>query len=394
MQRPNQDDAPASALDTADLERLIVFRRQRHRHPELSGGEQDTASAVVALLTATDPDEIVTGLGGHGVAVVYRGAHDGPTLLLRAELDALPITELTDVPHRSVNAGVGHHCGHDGHMAILAGVGIALGRRRPARGRVVLLFQPAEENAAGAAAVLADPAFAPLRPDLAFALHNLSSLPLGQVVLDEGLVNCASRGLRVILDGETTHASAPQNGVSPAAAVATLLDTLPALGRGGDLDEQYRLVTVTHAVLGEEALGVAPGHAEVWATLRTMTDDGMQALRADAERLARAAADRDGLTVAFDEHDVFHHCENHPDAVAVLRRAFDQEGIAHTTGVRERGSEDFGLFRSVAPSAMFFLGSGRGAESPQLHNPDFDFPDELIDVGTRAFIRAVREMLG
>ncbi|WP_285041303.1 amidohydrolase [Plantibacter sp. LMC-P-059a] len=383
-----------TALDPNDLDRLTVLRRSLHRHPELSGEEDGTAAAITAFLADTAPDDVMTGLGGHGVAVVYRGAEPGPTLLLRAELDALLITEVTEVPHRSVHEGIGHHCGHDGHMAILAGVGVLLGRHRPTRGRVVLLFQPAEENAVGAAAVLADPAFEQVRPDLALALHNLSSLPFGQVVLDEGVVNCASRGLRVILQGEPTHASAPEGGVSPASALARLLTSLPALARGDGIDADYRLVTVAHAVLGEQAFGVAPGHGELWATLRTMTDAGMDALRADVERLALGAADEHGLRVTFEESDVFHHCENHPEAVALLRGALDREGVAHTTGVLERGSEDFGLFRTVAPSAMFFIGSQRKPDSPALHHPDFDFPDELIGTGTRVFARAVRDLLG
>jgi amidohydrolase len=383
-----------TALDPADLDRLTALRRSLHRHPELSGDEDGTAAAIATFLADTAPDAVVTGLGGHGVAVVYRGAEPGPTLLLRAEIAALPITEVTEVPHRSVHEGIGHHCGHDGHMAILAGVGVLLGRQRPTRGRVVLLFQPAEENAVGAAAVLADPAFEQVRPDLALALHNLSSLPFGQVVLDEGVVNCASRGLRVILEGEPTHASAPEGGVSPASALANLLTSLPALARGDGIDADYRLVTVTHAVLGEQAFGVAPGHGEIWATLRTMTDAGMDALRADVERLAVGAADEHGLRVTFEESDVFHHCENHPEAVALLRGALDREGVSHTTGILERGSEDFGLFRTVAPSAMFFIGSQRTPESPALHHPDFDFPDELIGTGTRVFARAVRDLLG
>ncbi|VXB53773.1 amidohydrolase [Plantibacter sp. T3] len=380
-------------LATNDLDRLILLRRQLHRHPELSGSEHRTAAAVAEFLAATRPDEIVTGLGGHGVAVAYSGADTGPTLLLRAELDALPITEVTEVSYRSEHDGVGHQCGHDGHMTVLAGVGLLLGRRRPTRGRVVLLFQPSEENAVGAAAVLADPAFERLHPDLALALHNLTSLPLGQVVLDEGVVNCASRGVRVILDGEPTHASAPEGGVSPATAIARLLTSLPALGRGTEIDSDYRLVTVTHAALGERAFGVAPGHGEIWATLRTMTDDGMDALRADAGHLAVDVAEQEGLRVTVEEADVFHHCENHPAAVTLLRRALDHEGVPHTTGVVERGSEDFGRFRAVAPSAMFFIGSRRSADGPDLHHPDFDFPDQLIDTGTRVFARAVREFL-
>ena len=125
-------------LTNQDVVELVTWRRALHAMPELSGEEAVTAAAVQRFLAATGPDEVVSGLGGHGVAVVYRGAAPGPTVLLRAELDALPIQELASHDHRSTTPGKGHLCGHDGHMASLAAVGRGLGRQRPARGRVVL----------------------------------------------------------------------------------------------------------------------------------------------------------------------------------------------------------------------------------------------------------------
>lgn len=379
-------------LTNSDLVELVDLRHRLHRNPEISGEECETAAAIVASLEPTKPDRVVTGLGGHGVAAIYEGRDPGPTVMVRAELDALPIEELSDAPHRSQVPGKGHLCGHDGHMTILAGLARGLGRARPRRGRAVLLFQPAEETGAGAAAVIADPQFAAIAPDYAFSLHNKPGIPLGHARLSEGPANCASRGLRIVLTGETSHASTPEYGRSPVPAVARLMPALTALGPGGALDAAYALVTVTHAGIGEPAFGIAPGRAEIWVTLRTLTDAQMGALCQKAEALVREAASRDGLAVEMSYHDVFHHCENEAEAVAHLRRAFEEEAMPHGPTEPSRGSEDFGLFGRKAKSAMFILGSGEG--SPHLHNPDFDFPDALIEPGARIFMRTLRNLLG
>ena len=136
------------------------WRRRLHQAPELSGEEAETAREVIRFLGPTRPDRIIAEIGGHGVAAVYEGALAGPTALFRAELDALPIDEASTSDHRSATPGKAHLCGHDGHMATLAALARGLGRERPKRGRAVLLFQPAEENGVGAAAVMADPKFA------------------------------------------------------------------------------------------------------------------------------------------------------------------------------------------------------------------------------------------
>ena len=379
-------------LSDGDLRELTALRRTLHQRPELSGEEVETAHTVACALASSGPDQVITGLGGHGVAAVYDGAAAGPTVMFRAELDGLPIEELGDLPHRSQVRGRAHACGHDGHTATLMALARGLGRERPARGRAVLLFQPAEENGAGAAAVLADARFGELAPDWAFALHNLPGLPLGRVELREGPVNCASRGMRVILTGRTAHASMPEQGTAPTAAVARLLPALTALGPGGPLTDEFTLVTVTHARLGEPAFGIAPGRAEVWATLRTLTDGGMDRLCAAAEVLCAGAARDAGLAIEIGYDDVFLHCENQPEAVAVLRRALDAEGVAHSAGEPMRPSEDFGRFGQQARAAMFFLGAGR--QHPRLHNPDYDFPDELIPLGAAVFMRTLRSLLG
>lgn len=379
-------------LTNQDVIELTAWRRKLHAMPEVSGEEVATAAEVQGFLADTKPDRIVTGLGGTGVAVVYDSGLAGPTVLFRAELDALPIEEIGTPDYRSKIPGKGHMCGHDGHMTMLAALGRQFGREKPKHGRVILMFQPAEETGAGAAAVIADEKFQGLIPDYSFSLHNMPGLPLGRVWLKQGIVNCASRGLKVVLTGRTAHASMPETGISPVPAVAALMPALTALSEGSIETGDMVLATVTHASVGEPAFGIAPGRAEVWVTLRTMTDGQMEALMARAETLVREIAAADGLEYAMDYHDIFGQCENDAQATEMLRTAMEAEGVPHDAGETMRGSEDFGRFATVSKSAMFFLGAGENM--PNLHNPNYDFPDDLIPIGTKIFMRVARDILG
>ncbi|WP_054007954.1 amidohydrolase [Cypionkella psychrotolerans] len=381
-------------LTAADLGALTTFRRELHRFPEVSREESATAARIVQALAVLQPDQVVTDLGGYGVAAVFNGSADGPTVLFRAELDALPIEELSVAAHRSTIPGKGHLCGHDGHMTLLMGLGRLIARQRPARGRVVLMFQPAEEDGSGAAAVVADPRFAVLRPDWAFSIHNMPGLPFGYSALKAGAVNCASQGLKITLTGKTAHASLPETGLSPALALARLIPAISALGRGGPLGPEYRLVTITHARLGEAAFGIAPGEAEVWATLRTMEDGQMAALRGAAMDLARAEATAQGLGIRFSHHDDFAASVNDVQATGHLARALEALAMPYDMGdLPMRASEDFGRFgQGGTRSAMLFLGVGE--DHPALHNPDYDFPDALTPLGVQIFDRVLRNLLG
>ena len=156
------------------------------------------------------------------------------------------------------HAGKSHMCGHEGHTAILAAMAPAWAPAA-ARGRVVLMFQPAEETGAGAAGVIADPRYAEIAPDFAFSLHNLPGVPLGHVRLKAGVVNCASRGIRIRLTGKTAHSSMPETGTSPMAAISELMPALVALGNGTFDDDDFAMVTVTHCAMGEAVFGIAPG---------------------------------------------------------------------------------------------------------------------------------------
>lgn len=381
-------------LRNSDLVELVAFRRELHRFPEVSGQERETAARVVAALRALAPDEIVTGLGGHGVAAVFHGAETGETVLFRAELDALPIPEISQAAHRSTHEGKGHLCGHDGHMTFLLGLARLLARVRPARGRVVLMFQPAEEDGSGARAVVADPQYEALRPDWAFSIHNWPGIAFGQVLLAEGVVNCASQGLRMVFEGKTSHAAQPELGLSPAQALARLMPMLMAMGHGSVQDAVFRLVTLTHARLGEPTFGVAPGQAEIWVTLRTNADASIAALRSRVMALAQSEALLAGLKVSFSHHDDFAASVNNSNAVEHIAHALQVLGISHSdVGLPELASEDFGVFGwGSTKSAMLFLGSGEA--SPALHNPDYDFPDDLIATGVAIFHQITRDLLG
>ena len=380
-------------LTNSDLTELTAFRRKLHQYPEVSGGEVETARRIVAALELLSPTSVITGIGGHGVAAVFDSGTAGPTVLFRAELDALPIEELSDVPWRSQIEGKGHLCGHDGHMTMLLAQGRLIARRPVATGRVVLMFQPAEEDGSGARAVVADAKFAEIAPDWAFAIHIEPGRPFGYVSTRAGLINCASQGLAIRLQGKTAHAATPEDGVSPARAVSELLPGLQALGKGGALDDAFRLVTVTHVYMGEPSFGIAPGDAKIFVTLRTAHDGAMATLVNDARSLAKSAAESAGLQVSFEVCDDFAASINDPDAVELAVAAMDGVGVRHgEDGLPMRASEDFGVFGWDAKAAMLCLGPGE--DYAALHNPDYDFDDDLIPVGAAIFDRIARDLLG
>lgn len=378
-------------LDRNDIHKLTQWRQALHRQPEISGEEAQTAASVVSALQPLGPDQIVTELGGHGVAAVFEGAAPGPTVLFRCELDALPIVDIGEVPHRSEIAGMGHLCGHDGHMAIVLGLAQSVARQRPQRGRAVALFQPAEETGAGARAVIDDPQFAAIRPDYAFALHNMPGIALGTAAVRTGPMACASRGLRIMFSGKTAHAAMPDTGISPAQAIARLIPALIALGSGGPLESGFRLVTVTHARFGEPAFGIAPGEGELWVTLRTVVDADMTALHDAAMALIESEAG--ALKISVTIHDQFSGCDNDAEATGYVIQALKRAGLEVAPDrAPMRASEDFGLFGSVSRAALFLLGAGE--THPALHNPNYDFPDELIPVGVALFDDIRRQLVG
>ncbi len=335
------------------------------------------------------PDELVSSLGGHGVAAVYQGSQAGPCVLVRCELDALPIPETVDLRYASSSDGISHKCGHDGHMAMVAGLAPELGRERPARGKVVLLFQPAEETGEGAALVLHDRKFHDLRPDLAFALHNLPGYPLGRVVLREGVFAVASRGLIVRFLGATAHAAEPEKGRSPALATADAIHLFSALPQTLAPMNASAKATVIHARLGEIAFGTTPGEAEVMATLRSDTAGVMEEMARAAERIVGGLASIHRLRVETEWTEEFPVTANDPEVVRLVKEAAERAGL--DVEVRSHPfpwSEDFGHFTAATKGVLFGLGSGE--EQPPLHHPHYDFPDSLLEVGRGLLLEVIR----
>ncbi|MFH2052836.1 MAG: amidohydrolase [bacterium] len=372
---------------------LADLRRRLHALAEVSGREETTAAFVAEALASLQPDELLTGLGGHGVAAVFSGPGSGPTVMLRAELDALPIPETLDIDHASFSPGVAHKCGHDGHMAILLGTAERLAARPPACGRCVLVFQPAEETGQGAAALLADPRFGALKPDWIFALHNLPGHPEGAILLKEGAFAAGSAGVTIRLTGRTSHAAYPEQGRSPDRAVARLiLDLINLPDRRRD-SGRLALVTIVHTRIGERSFGITPGEAEVLATVRSDDDEVMAELMEGAKLAASAAAADHGLacTVSFSEE--FPVTWNDPAAVRIVARAAGDLGLP-VIEPREspfRWSEDFGHLAALGRGAM--IGLGAGEEHPVLHAPDFDFNDALLPVGVGLLEEIILELM-
>ena len=367
------------------------LRRELHQYPELSGAESETAKRIRRFFDPLRPDAVIEGLGGHGMAFVFSGQAPGPTVLLRCEMDAVPIEETNGFAHRSVAAGTSHKCGHDGHMAILAGVGETLSANRPRQGRAVLLYQPAEETGAGAAAIINDGRFAEIRPHAVFALHNLPGFPLGQIVLRAGTFTCASRGMIVRLHGRTAHAAQPHTGLNPTRAMCRIIAAMGDLPDRVGSDGEILFATVVGARLGEAApFGTAPGSATIFATLRSETEETMERLVSHCEKSVQLAASESGLGWDVDYQDVFVPTVNSSPEIALVRRAAGGAVVNMVPGPFS-WSEDFGRFTAIAPGALFGIGAGEAMAD--LHNPDYDFPDDLIPVGAGLFQNILGEYL-
>ncbi|MGD1843448.1 MAG: amidohydrolase [Thermonemataceae bacterium] len=378
-------------MKTSTLDTLKNFRQTLHQHPELSNQEKQTAEQLVRWLQDFSPSEIITDIGGNGLIALWEGPQEGPTICLRAELDALPIEEENTFSYRSQVPNVSHKCGHDGHMTILLGVAQALHQNPPERGKVLLLFQTAEETGEGAQRMLLDDVFKKLPIDQVFALHNLPGYAKHTIVCRADTFAAASIGMTTTFEGATAHAGEPENGRSPALALAesiTLLQTLPQQL----ITESFALVTVVQALLGEVSFGVAPGYAEVRATLRSYLDEDLDLLLQTAKEQIQAIADRYQLAckITYTEH--FTSTNNHVDSVRLIKQIAKLNGLAYEEKATPfRWSEDFGQFTQRYQGAMFGLGAGIG--TPQLHNADYDFPDDLLASGVAMFDGLIRHLL-
>lgn len=372
---------------------LYDLRRRLHRNAELSGKEEKTSKIILEFLGKYPPDKIISDLGGHGIAAVYKGKSDGPAVLIRCDLDALPIPETINLEYASKSEGVAHKCGHDGHMTIVSGLAQILHENRPAKGSVILLYQPGEEVGKGAQWVLDDKKFAELSPDYVFALHNLPGFERGQIIYREGFFAAASKGMIVELLGETSHAAEPQKGKSPALAVAEIINGFSAVPQFYTALHESAKVTVIHARVGEVAFGTSPGYGNVMATLRAYADDVMNVLAEKCENIVKGIEQSWQLKAKIKWDEIFPSTVNDIGAVQLIVKSAEKLGLkTFKQPVPFPWSEDFGNFTARYQGAMFGLGSGM--DHPALHHPDYDFPDELLAVGTSMFEEIIYEILG
>ncbi len=348
--------------DAAILNGVQALRQALAKAAEISGQEEQTASLVAAFLQAHGI-AVETGIGGHGVLARLG---DGPAMLLRADLDALPGPD-----------GARHRCGHDGHMAMLAG---ALTHWRPGDPAIRALFQPSEEDGTGMLHCLEDPRLADAKITAAYAIHNIPGMPLGQVLVTPGAL--ASTGIRIRLTGRPAHAASPHEGHSPYAAMRTLADAVAGLA--GATGEDGALATLIHARLGEEAYGTSPGEAVVAATLRG-SDEAVAAMKK-----AWTSMIPDDVAHAVDEVDPFPETRSTPEGIAAVRAAASNAGFdVQDVATPVSWSEDFG--HACAKWGGALIGLGSGVDQPALHDIQYEFPDALLTDGIR-FWRALGGM--
>jgi amidohydrolase len=333
----------------------------------------------------------MTGLGGKGVAAVFSAPVPGPVILLRCDMDALPIDETIDLSYRSTVPGVSHKCGHDGHMAILMGVAHSLSSKPLKSGSVVLLFQPAEETGAGAIRILNGNLFTSTEPDMVFALHNLPGFEMGSVVLKEGVFTSASAGIAIELTGVSSHASEPHLGKNPAMAIAGLLQAYSDYKV--QMGDDSIMLTITHCRIGEKTFGTSPGSGYLQLTVRSSDEGSIDAAYRWIAARAETAASDFGLDCSISRSEEFPVTINDKEAVnSVLSAARRLGRKVIQPELPFAWSEDFGYFTKIYPGAL--LGIGAGTDCPPLHSAEYDFPDELIKPGIDIFTGILSELTG
>ncbi|MDD4745976.1 MAG: amidohydrolase [Salinivirgaceae bacterium] len=373
------------------VNRLIKFRHTLHRFPELSSNEKRTSQIISEFVAQAKPTEIFNNIGGYGVLVIFDSGVPGPVTLFRADMDALPIIERTELPYQSENHGVAHLCGHDGHSTVLAGLAHMISQNRPAKGKVLLLFQPAEETGKGAQQVISDVQFQTINPNSCYAFHNLPGFKKGAIIVKEGSFASASTGMVIDITGKPSHAAHPENGNNPDIAIGELILELNKITENRSDFQDFVLLTIIHVRVGEIAFGTTPGQGVVMLTIRAYLDEDLQKLRSIVQEKTQTIMSKYKLEVAFSFEEPFSATINESRCVDIVRAATKDSNL-ELIELQEpfRWSEDFGSFSSVAPSVLFGVGSG--IDYPQLHNEDYDFPDSIIENALTVFYNIYRNI--
>lgn len=370
---------------------LVAFRKKLHKYPELSGQEEKTAKTILDTIKQFNPTKIISNIGGTGVAAVFDSGEPGITTMFRSELDALPIAESNLFKHKSVNKNISHKCGHDGHSTILIGLAQKLFKKPPPSGKVILLFQPAEETGEGAKAILNDDKFKAIKPDFIFALHNVPGFKKGMIICKKDAFTSSVVSFVLKLIGRTSHAAEPEHGINPDLALQELIYRIKKMDNPEMDSEDFATIASVYATLGSKDYGISAGHAELHMTIRAWTPKQLSKLKQKISDIIEKVSFDNQLKYELDWIYEFSANINDSQAVDYIENA--AKSLNYNFYVKSypfKWGEDFGLFTQHFKGAMFGLGSGEN--TPALHNPDYDFPDEIIPCGVNMFYEIIKQI--
>ena len=343
-------------MNSENKDKIISLRHLLHANPELSMQEINTRHFLIDFLKKYTRLEIRE--YGHWFCALYHAPVPGaPMIAFRADMDALPIPEGDAVPkdHASLHPGVSHKCGHDGHCAALAGFALEVWQKQPSV-NVCFLFQHAEETGQGGrecAEFLADAGCAAV-----YAVHNLSGYPENSIICRRGLTQCASRGLTLYFHGQASHASQPEDGLSPAGALSRMVSYSQSLPHSHIFREKI-LCTVIRIHMGEKDFGIAPGEGEISFTIRANQESDLELLEQLLREKAAGLAAADGLSMEYQIADPFPETRNHDSAITAVEQAAKRLGKERIELPEPwRASEDFGYYTKKCPGAIFYVGNG------------------------------------
>ncbi|MFH0894513.1 MAG: amidohydrolase [Bacteroidota bacterium] len=369
------------------VNRCKELRRLLHAHPCLSGQEAATRDLLFQYFDQHLTDVKRELLPENGFALMFPG-NGKKRIVFRCELDAVPLEETTKENYTSENSGVSHSCGHDGHMAIMAGFAQWLHENGTKDHEVILLFQPAEENGKGAIAMMQTEFFATHKPDFIFALHNLPGFSLGSVIIKEGPFAMASTGMTFEFFGKPSHAAHPESGINPALVISKMISEISK----PDFCDEQSFATIVHANVGEPSFGMSPGKGVLMLTLRSATDEGLRKLCEKTESMALQLSLQNKLVLRNGRDDIFCATVNDADATKIVMNAAKECSFEMITpDVPFRWSEDFGYYSHLGKTALFGLGAGE--QHAGLHTAGYDFPEALIEKGILIYNQIIKTIV-
>jgi len=381
---------------------LTELRRDLHAHPELCFQEVRTSERVAQCLSDWGI-EVHRGLGTTGVVGVIQGRPGPRRIGLRADMDALPMTELNTFAHASRHPGRMHACGHDGHTAMLLAAAQQLARERDTfEGTVVLVFQPAEEGGGGAREMIRDGLFQRFPVDAIFGMHNWPGLPAGTFAIRSGPCFASSNEFHITLKGKGCHAAMPHLGVDPVPVACQLVQSFQTILTRNLRPIDTGVISVTMIRAGE-ATNVVPDHVTLQGTVRTFTHGALDLIEHRMEEITRHVGAAHGCEAEFRFQRNYPPTVNHADETAfardVMRELVGDERVQEFEPTM--GAEDFSYFLQARPGAYFVIGNGDGAHREHghglgpctLHNPSYDFNDHLIPLGATLWVQLARRWL-